>query len=358
MFQILQQVIDISGILEVMAYSFGNNTIGVYSLSFVLFALLWAIIRTFRLVGLRRLRQWAITTSSTFDDKLLQWAAEISPFFFAYLSGVIVVNLYLILPVNLELILGKGFVMITIYESMRLIQKAINYGLTQTPLNKNTTTLHGIQRIFGLAVWSVGLLMVLSNLGVNVTTLVASLGIGGIAIAFAIQHILGDIFSSFSIFFDKPFAEGDYVVVGEEEGEILQIGLKTTRITALGGEEIVMSNKELTESCIHNYGSLKRRRISFMTAVAFDTPLKKLKKVDVLLQEAIEKQEICDFDRVWLKKINESSYDFETVYYVNSDEYLDYARAQELINWFIIEKFEKKRIAFALPTFVKIPYKK
>jgi small-conductance mechanosensitive channel len=358
MLQILQQAIDTSGILEVMAYSFGNNTIGVYSLSLVLFALLWAIIRAFRLVGLRRLRRWAATTSSTFDDKILQWAAEISPFFFASLSAVIIVNLYLVLPVDVELILAKGFVIVTIYEAMRLIQKAINYGLTQTPLNKNTTTLHGIQRIFGVAVWSVGLLMVLSNLGVNVTTLVASLGIGGIAIAFAIQHILGDIFSSFSIFFDKPFAEGDYVVVGSEEGEILQIGLKTTRITALGGEEIVMSNKELTESCIHNYGKLQRRRVSFMTNIAFDTPLKKLRMVDDILQKAVKAQKICEFDRVWFKKINDWSYDFETVYYVLSDEYIDYACAQEDINWFLLENLEKAGIELALPTSVKISYTK
>lgn len=358
MFEFLQAALDTSGMQEVLQYTFIGNTVGVYSLSLVLFAFLWATIRAFRLVGLRRLRRWAATTSSTFDDQILKWAAEISPLFFAYLSAIIIVNLYLVLPETVELVLRKGFVILTIYESMRLIQKAINYGLSQTPLKKNKTTLHGIQRIFGVVVWSIGLLMLLSNLGVNITTLIASLGIGGIAIAFAIQHILGDIFSSFSIFFDKPFAEGDYVVVGEDEGEILQIGLKTTRITALGGEEIVMSNKELTESCIHNYGKLKRRRISFLTKIAFDTPLKKLHIVDDVIEAAIKDQKICEFERTGLKKISDWSYDFEAVYYVLSDDYIVYTKAQENIYWFLLERFEKADIQLAMPALVKIPYKK
>ncbi len=358
MFENFTTVLNTSGIQEVMKYSLGENTIGEYSMALVFFVLIWAIIRSFRLVGLRQLRKWAEKTPRKFDDKILQWSAEISALFFAYLSLVIALKLFLVLPDAFGVLIKGGFVILLMFEAMRLIQKAINFGLSSTPLSKNQTTLHGTQRIFGIIVWSIGLLMILSNLGVNVTTLVASLGIGGIAIAFAIQHILGDVFSSFSIFFDKPFAEGDYIIVGDNEGEIKQIGLKTTRITALGGEEIVMSNKELTESCIHNYGELKRRRISFMTTIAFDTPLKKLKLVDDILEKAITASEICEFDRVWFKKINTSSYDFETVYYVNSDKYLDYAKAQEAINWIIIQEFEKEKIKFALPTTVKIAYKK
>ncbi len=358
MLEVFQSVIDVSAIQEIMKYSLGENTVGVYSYALILFAVLWATIRAFRLIGLKKLREWAQKTPRKFDDKILQWAVEISPLFFAYFSAVVVINFYLKLPGNFEQVIDKGFIVLLIYEAMCLFQKAMNYGLAQTPLKKNKTTLHGSQRMFGIIIWSIGLLMVLANLGVNVTTLIASLGISGIAIAFALQHILGDIFSSFSIFFDKPFAEGDYVVVGEEEGEIKSIGLKTTRITALGGEEIVMSNKELTESCIHNYGKLKSRRIQFITKVAFDTPLKKLQIVDDILKAAIEGQKICEFDRVWFKKINDSSYDFETVYYVNSDDYMDYVIVQEKINWIIVKEFEKSGIEFSLPTSVKIAYKK
>ncbi len=358
MFDILQTAIDTSGIRDIMVYPLGENTVGVYSISLVLFALLWATIRAFRLVGLRRLREWAEKTPRKFDDKIFQWAAEISPLFFAYLSAVVVINFYLILPIEIESVFDKGFVVLTIYEAMSLLIKAVKYGLSQTPLKKNPTTLHGTQRIFGFIIWAIGLLMVLSNLGVNISALVASLGIGGIAIAFAIQHILGDIFSSFSIFFDKPFVEGDYVVVDGEGGEIQQIGLKTTRILALGGEEIVMSNKELTETRIHNYGKLKRRRITFNVSVAFDTPLKKLEIVDDILKEIVVSQKVCEFDRVWFKKICDCSFDFEIVYYVNSDDYMDYVNAQEQMNWQVVKHFEKAGIEFALPTSVKIEYKK
>ncbi len=358
MFEVFKMAIDTSGIEEVMKYFLLGNTVGEYSIALLLFVLLWAVIRAFRLVGLHRLRIWAESTPRKFDEKILKWSAEISPLFFAYLSVIIVLQFFLIIPETFERLINGGFIVLLIFEAIILIQKAINFALSCTPLGKNSTTLHGTQRIFGIIIWSIGLLMILSNLGVNVTTLVASLGIGGIAIAFAIQHILGDVFSSFSIFFDKPFAEGDYIVVGSEEGEIKQIGIKTTRITALGGEEIVMSNKELTESCIHNYGKLKRRRIRMMTSVAFDTPLKKLELVDSILEKSITTSKLSEFDRVWFKEIGTSSYDFETVYYVNSDKFIDYARAQEAINWAIIKGFEKEKIEFALPTAVKITYKK
>lgn len=349
---------DITAIEHIMAVPLGQNTVGSYTIALVLFALIWAVIRAFRLVGLSRLRNWATKTPGKFDDNILKWAAQISPLFFAYLSAVIVIGVYLVLPANIERAIDHGFVLLFIYEAMRVLQKIVNFGLSQTPLKKNTTTLHGTQRIMGIIIWSVGLLMALSNLGVNVTTLVASLGITGIAIAFAIQHILGDIFSSFSIYFDKPFQEGDYIVVDDEGGEIQQIGLKTTRILGLGGEEIVMSNKALTESRIHNYGKLERRRVTFDLSVAFDTPLKKLEIIDDIVQEIVESQSKCEFDRVWFKKIASFSYDFEAVYYVASDDYMDYVNAQEKMNWRVIEEFEKAGIEFALPTSVKIAYKK
>ncbi|MBT6831837.1 mechanosensitive ion channel family protein [bacterium] len=339
-----------SEFLSVWNTSIGVYTVGKISIAMVLFCLIWAVIRAFRLVGLRHLQKWSDGTPYDFDNKILKWMAEISALFFGFLSLYIVSKFYLEISGSFEKFLDVGFVLLVIFESARVLQKFVDYGMDKTPLRKNVTTLRGTKRMIRLVIWAIALLMALANLGVNVTTLVASLGIGGIAIAFALQNILGDIFSSFSIYFDKPFQEGDYIIFGEKEGTIQQIGLKTTRILALRGEEIVVSNKTLTESCVNNFGKMEERRIQFTLSVAYDTPLKKLKMVDKIVKKSIENQKLCTFDRVFFKEIGNSSFEFDIVYFVKSGDYLDYAGVCEKINWEILEQFEKNKIKTALPT--------
>lgn len=343
-----------SEITQIMSISVGENTIGRYSLALILFCFLWSAIRGFRLVGLRRLRAWADSTPYKLDSQILKCAAEISPLFFAYLSFYAVVKYFLIIGTSFEHFLEGAFVLLLIVEMTQVIQKMVKFVLQRTPLAKNKTTLHGVQRMFTIIIWSISLLMILSNLGVNITTLVASLGIGGIAIAFALQNILGDIFSSFSIYFDKPFQEGDYIIVGDYEGEIKQIGLKTTRIEALRGEEIIISNKELTESRVNNFKTMQRRRDELMISVAFDTPLKKLKKVPDLITKAIKEQKEVDLDFVRLNEFEASSYGFSVVYHVNSGSYDDYMEKREAVHWGILEYFEKEKVQMSLPTSIWI----
>ncbi|MGM5484849.1 MAG: mechanosensitive ion channel family protein [Nanobdellota archaeon] len=194
-------------------------------------------------------------------------------------------------------------------------------------------------------------LIFLSNIGVNVTSLIAGLGIGGIAIAFALQNILGDIFSSFSILLDKPFKKGDFIIVGSDMGVVDKIGLKSTRIKTLQGQELVMSNRELTSARINNFKQMEKRRIVFKIGVEYSTPSKKLEKIPGMIKEIIENaSDKATFDRSHFKEFGDFSFNYETVYYVDVPDYQEYMDIQQKINLDLVKRFEKEGIVFAFPT--------
>ena len=201
-----------------------------------------------------------------------------------------------------------------------------------------------------LIIWTVALLMILSNLGINITPLIAGAGVAGIALAFGVQAILNDLFSAFVIYFDKPLEEGDFIIVGEDMGVVKHIGIKTTRIQALGGQELVISNSELTSSRINNYKKMDKRRIVFSFGVEYSTSTEKLKKVKKVVEEIIKKMEGADLDRVHFKDFGDSSLNYEVVYYVGTSDYNKYMDVQEQINLQIKEKLEKIGVAFAFPS--------
>jgi len=194
------------------------------------------------------------------------------------------------------------------------------------------------------------LLLTLDNLGVDITALVAGLGIGGIAVALALQNVLGDLLASLSITLDQPFVIGDFLIVGDHMGSVEYVGIKTTRLRSLTGEQIVMSNADLLSSRVRNYGRMYERRIVFALGVAYETPREKLERIPPLLREIIEAQEGVRFDRAHFAKYGDFSLDFEIVYYVQSPEYGLYMDAQQAINFRIHEAFEDLGVQFAYPT--------
>jgi small-conductance mechanosensitive channel len=220
--------------------------------------------------------------------------------------------------------------------------------------DKKTKSSRSMMMVLGLIakviVWSVALLMILSNAGVEVTPLIASLGIGGIAIALALQSVLGDLFGAFVIYFDKPFKEGDFIIVGSDMGVVKHIGIKSTRIQALQGQELVMSNTELVNSRVNNYKQMEKRRIAFGFGVKYDTGKVKLKKIKGIVKKIFEKVNNADLDRVHFKQFGDFSLDYEVVYYVKSADYNEYMDIQEEINMALYSEFEKAKIGFAFPT--------
>ena len=201
-----------------------------------------------------------------------------------------------------------------------------------------------------VSVWAIVFLLVLDNLGVNITALVAGLGVGGIAVALAAQNIISDLFASLSIVLDRPFVLGDFLAIDELYGNVEKVGLKTTRVRSLSGEQLVFSNNDLLNSRIRNYGQMVERRIVFSIGVIYQTPYEKLEQVPRIIEDIIVKQELARFDRAHFKQYGDYSLNFEIVYYVESSEYRLYMDIQQAVNLEIFRRFAEAGIEFAYPT--------
>lgn len=201
-----------------------------------------------------------------------------------------------------------------------------------------------------LLIWSIVLLLVLDNLGFDITALVASLGIGGVAVALALQNILGDLFSSLAIALDKPVVIDDFIVLGDFMGTVERVGLKTTRLRSLSGEQIILSNADLLGSRIRNYKRMSERRIQFSFGVTYQTTVEQLEAIPAYVREIVCADPLARLDRAHLRSFGDSALEFEVVYYVASPEYNVYMDAQQRINLGILRRFAAAGIDMAYPT--------
>jgi small-conductance mechanosensitive channel len=207
-----------------------------------------------------------------------------------------------------------------------------------------------IQLFARVAVWSIALLLILNNLGFDITALVAGLGIGGIAVALAAQNILGDLFASLAIVLDQPFVVGDFVVLGDKMGTVERIGIKTTRIRSLSGEELIVSNADLLASRIHNFRRMAERRVVFTIGVTYETPAEKVEKLPDMLRTIVEAQGQVRFDRAHFARYGDFALLYEVVYWMLSADYNVYMDTQQRINLAIFRSLQDEGIAFAYPT--------
>lgn len=216
--------------------------------------------------------------------------------------------------------------------------------------NSQIKGLKGLISIIKVFIWLFGALFVMQNLGFDVTTAVAGLGLTGLAFAFAAQKILEDLFSYLSILFDKPFEIGDFITVDDLSGTIEHIGMKTTRLKSLSGEQLIISNSDLTGSRLKNYKRMQRRRVVFKFGLTYDTTKEILEKIPCIMKGIIEKKENVTFDRAHFTSYGDFSLNFEIAYYVESAEYIKYLDVQQYINLEMKEIFENSGIEFAFPT--------
>jgi len=207
-----------------------------------------------------------------------------------------------------------------------------------------------LKKIVQIVVFVFGILIILYVFHVDLTGAVVGLGVGGIAIAFALQSTLSDFFSAFSIYFDRPFEIGDFIVVGDYSGTVTNIGIKSTRLKLLQGEELVISNKELTTVSVRNFRKLEKRRVTFTIGVTYDTSVEKLRKIPHIIKDIFEKVETADLDRVNFTEFGDFSLKFLIIYYVNSADWGKYLDTQQRINFDIKEAFEHEGIEMAFPT--------
>lgn len=232
----------------------------------------------------------------------------------------------------------------------QFVRLGIRYVSAQAAPNDSVESLGVLNFIGQTTLWSIVILMALSNLGVNITALVAGMGIGGIAIALAIQNILGDLFASLSIVIDKPFITHDFIIVDDYMGTVEHIGVKTTRIRSLGGEQIIFSNNDLLKSRVRNYKRMYERRVVLHFGVLYQTPLIKLRHIPVIIQTLIKNIAHVRFDRAHFYQFGESSLEFEVVYWVLDPDYHLHMDIQQIINLQLIEELQKEDIKFAYPT--------
>lgn len=346
---------------EILAINIFGNTVFDYLVSLVIFILTWIIIFIVKKFILNWLNTITKKTKTKLDDKIIEYVQSISVAFYIVLSIYVSLS-FLKLP---DIVHQASFFALSItiiYYIVRFVHKIIEYFFLKIEDEQKKkfqeadfSQLHLIRDIIKAVVWFIAILLLLSNLGFDITALVAGLGIGGIAVAFALQNVLADIFASFSIYFDKPFKKGDYIVVGNESGTIKKIGLKTTRIESISGEEVVISNRLLVDSIIHNYKKMDYRRVKFNFGVTYDTDIKQLEKIPEYVKEIIEGIEkdgkkMAELNRVHFFRFGDSALEYEVMYTVHSNDYNVYMDVQQEINLKLIKKFKKEGIEFAYPT--------
>ena len=331
-----------------------KNSILDYLICLCLFLISIFIIRMFRIFILFRLKRWAERTATTLDDFLIGIFQNCLLPLLYFGAFYLCIRTLILNPTLSRVIDILGLILLTIFAIRSLIA-VINYGLqiywlrSQKDISQERS-FQGILKIIKIVVWGLGIVFLLDNVGFKISTVIAGLGIGGVAVALAAQAILGDLFSYFSIFFDRPFEIGDFIIVGEFLGTIEHIGIKTTRIRSLGGEQIVFSNADLTNSRMRNYKRMDRRRVVFHLGVTYQTSLKQLKLIPRIITDVIKNTEDTVFDRAHFFSYGDFNLIFEVVYYVLSRDYNKYMDIQQAINFAIKEKFEKHGIEFAYPT--------
>lgn len=339
---------------SLLDYTYMSNTLWQYFMALGVFALGSLSVFVFKHYILAKIKIWinAIPTqvSGLIISVIETYFIPIFYFTIFYLSLT-----FLVLSSKIEHILDVLMIVLFTMFSVSIVIAIAHYSL-QRYLQKSDDSmqkkdqLKGLSGLVSFVIWIVAIIFLLDNLGVKISAVVAGLGIGGIAVALAAQAVLGDLFSYFVIFFDKPFETGDFVMVGDKLGVVEHIGIKTTRMRALSGEQLVFSNTDLTNSRVHNYKRMDRRRVIFSLSVTYQISSELLKKITTIVKEIITMVDNTTYDRGHFASYGEFSLDFEFVYYVNGGDYNTYMDIQQSINLAIFEAFRKEGIEFAHPT--------
>lgn len=332
---------------------FLGNTISEYLFAFALFLVALLLLKFVQMVVLAQLDRIAKHTSTDLDDTFVKMVRSFNPPFYTFVAfwlGLQPLSISGMADTAVDAILIIWIVYQVIVAVGIFIEDVLFHKLAKDQDPTTQSAMRLVARLAKGALWGFGLILLLSNLGVDVTSLVAGVGIGGVAIAFALQGILGDLFASFSIYFDKPFLVGDFIIVGSDMGVVEHIGVKSTRIRSLAGEEIVISNQELTTARVHNYRDMPERRITFTFGILYETPSDKVKAAPGWVKDIIEGVAETRFDRAHFFKFGDSSLDFEVVYYVLTGDYNQYMDIQQEINQKLFDKLQSENVGFAYPT--------
>tara|TARA_B100000508_G_scaffold60333_1_gene47431 strand:- start:443304 stop:444347 length:1044 start_codon:yes stop_codon:yes gene_type:complete len=337
--------------LAMDAVYFGN-TVMQYLEAAGLFAVSFAVFGALQMFVIGRLAALAKESATTIDDAAIRIVKSIRPGFYAYIALFLGYQ-RLAFPEIVDSIAGGILVIWVAYQVVVALQILIDYIISRWQSEDDVATTSAYSFLAGIIkviLWVLAFVFVLSNFGVNITAFIAGIGIGGIAIAFALQNILADLFSSFAIYFDKPFVIGDTIKVGKYIGTVEKVGIKTTRIKSLQGEEIVFSNQNLTSESIQNFGKMEERRTTFQFGILYETPMEKVRAVPMLVEGIFKNLKGVRLDRVHFKNLGDSALVFEVTYFSEDPDYTLTLDIQQEINFSLMEHFQKEKIEFAYPT--------
>ena len=340
---------------NILEWQFYHNSLQAWVVAGIVFVVIGTTLLIARTLLARRLEKVAARTSTTADDAVVDLLRR-TRYFFILTAAVAGATFFLDLP---KRALAVGHVLGTI---ALILQFAIwgnglitfwfqNYAERKADSDvASRTTIAAFSFVARAILWTMLLLVTLNRLGIDVTALVTGLGVGGIAVALAVQNVLGDVFAALAIVLDKPFVVGDAISVDTLTGTVENVGLKTTRIRSVNGEQLIFSNTDLLKSRIRNFKRMQERRVVLTIGVSYDTPPDTVARIPTMLREAVEAQEQVRFDWSHFMSYGDSSLVFETVYFVLTADYLTFANVNQAVNLAVLRRFSAEKIDFAFPT--------
>lgn len=339
---------------ELLTKTYANNTVKQWAIAVAVAAAVWVALVVVKYLVIHRLQKFAEKTANSIDDLVVDVLSGTR--FFSYLAlSAYSASHFVHLEDKVENIFVVAVIVLLVIQFGLWSQRAVHSGVNAWKLSKGEssgarTMSSAITFIANLAIWTFVFVVVLQQVGIEVGAVVTGLGIGGIAAALAVQNVLGDLFASLALYFDTPFDIGDFVVTQGNNGNVEKIGLRSTRIRALSGEQLIFPNAVLANNLIQNYKRMDERRILFSLGLVYGTPYEKLKKVPLMIQRIIEQAGQTRFDRCHFASYGDSALVFETVYYVLSPDYAVYMDKQQEINFAVYQRFEEEGLEFAFPT--------
>jgi small-conductance mechanosensitive channel len=341
--------------MRFLTYTLYGNSVQTWLIAAGITLLVVLVLQAARSFIVRHLTALADRTANEYDD-LAAAVLDRTRAFFLFALGIVAGSQLLVLPDQIRDVIRALVFLATLLQLAIWGNAAIGAGLSRYTSRRmeedaaSATTVRFVGFLLRLSLWVLIGLVALDTAGVDITALIAGLGVGGIAVALAVQNVLGDLFASLSIVLDKPFVIGDFIIVGDMMGTVEHIGLKTTRIRSLSGEQLVFSNNDLLSSRIRNYKRMEERRALFRFGVVYQTPRDQMERIPALVREVIESRENTRFDRAHFAGFGDSALDFEVVYYMLVPDYNAYMDTQQAINLELFGRFEELGIDFAYPS--------
>ncbi len=339
---------------KILQYHFLQNRLQDYLVSLAIILAGAIFVKVFKRIVLYRLKAWAEKTETRIDDLVVAGIKKAAlPIVYLGIFYLAATRLAISSPVRkvIDIAAAALLALFVIRFSIAALKHSADLYWRRDEDSVKRQIFGKLFPIIQVIIWSIGVIFLLDNLGFRISTLVAGLGLSGVAVALASQAVLKDVFSYFVILFDRPFELNDFIVMGGDlMGTIEHVGIKTTRIRSLTGELLVLANSDLTSSRIRNYKTLRDRRIQFSIGVTYDTSVRDLKEIPGIIESIIKGIGDTVFERAHFFSFGASSLTFQVVYHVLSGEYNKYMDIQQEINLAIAEEFEKRGIEMAFPT--------